>query len=125
MGPINQKFLLRSHLQCECGLKVKTNQLKIVTMPQCENPPQEAGAKTAIVARVAATTTATATTAAAREERTIRGVGSNKVKSAKMKMFSLLNPSVDKLINLHQYPGASGSYAGSDQGWRTGASLFL
>ena len=123
MGPIVQKFLLRSHLQCECGLKVKTNQLKIVTMPQCENPPQEAGAKTAIVARVAATTTAT--TAAAREERTIRGVGSNKVKSAKIKMFSLLNPSVDKLINLHRHPGAGGSYAGSDQGWRTGASLFL
>ena len=68
------------------ALKATTNQLKIVTMPWCEIPPQEAGAKTAAVARAGAA-------AAAREQRTSRIT--SKVNLAKMKSVALINPSID------------------------------
>ena len=68
------------------ALKATTNQLKIVTKPWCEIPPQEAGAKTAEVARAGAAT-------AAREQRTSRIT--SKVNLAKMKSVALINPSID------------------------------
>ena len=76
------------------ALKATTNQLKIVTKPWCEIPPQEAGAKTAEVARAGATAATAATTAvAAREQRTSRIT--SKVNLAKMKSVALINPSID------------------------------
>ena len=74
------------------ALKATTNQLKIVTKPWCEIPPQEAGAKTAEVARAGAAAAA-ATTVAAREQRTSRIT--SKVNLAKMKSVALINPSID------------------------------
>ena len=70
------------------ALKATTNQLKIVTKPWCEIPPQEAGAKTAAVARAGA-----AAATAAREQRTSRIT--SKVNLAKMKSVALINPSID------------------------------
>ena len=75
------------------ALKATTNQLKIVTMPWCEIPPQEAGAKTAAVARAGAAAAATAAATAAREQRTSRIT--SKVNLAKMKSVALINPSID------------------------------
>ena len=72
------------------ALKATTNQLKIVTKPWCEIPPQEAGAKTAAVARAGA---AAAAATAAREQRTSRIT--SKVNLAKMKSVALINPSID------------------------------